>query len=196
MSVFTLSLVLFLIMDPIGSVSAYMKMIGGFSGKKRTVILIREMLFVLLAAVIFSYFGDFFFTFLGISEVTARIASGVILFLVALSILFPTGKYAREKVPVNEEPFLIPLAIPLIAGPAYLATVMLYSHMILSQAVVFQGIFYSWLVCLAVLFFAPQLKRILGENGLMACEKLMGMILILLATQRFLDGVKTFVAAL
>lgn len=192
MTLFSIALVLFLIMDPLGNISSYLSLVEGIDPKRQRVILIREMLIALLAMVIFNYLGEFIFDLLQISEPTVRLSSGVILFLIALKILFPSQSGFRDNLP-KEEPFIIPLAIPLIAGPSLLATIMLYAHMEQSQPVMLMAILFAWLAALVVLMSSRFLYNILRYNGLIACEKLMGMVLVLIAIQRFLDGVEQFV---
>lgn len=193
MTIFSISLVLFLIMDPIGNISSFLNMVKGIPPKKQRLILIREMLIALLVMVIFNYIGEGIYDLLQISDPAVRLSSGVILFLIAVQILFPNLTGIRENLP-EEEPFIIPLAIPLIAGPSVLATIMLYAHMEQSQPVMLLSILCAWVAALLVLFAAKPLYKMMGDNGLMACEKLMGMVLVLLAIQRFLDGVEQYVA--
>ncbi len=192
MSLFPIALVLFLIMDPFGSVASFYKMVGHLPRKRQFAILLREMAIVLILAYLFLFLGDVIFQFLGISETTARLSSGVILFLVALGILFRGSNYIRGKIKEREEPFIIPLAIPLIAGPGFLATVMLYSNIQPDTEILLLAVLIAWISSFLVLALTPELIGFLGVNGLLAVEKLMGMILIFLAVQRFLDGVKHF----
>ncbi len=191
MSLFTISLILFFTMDPVGNVSTFLKVLDKYESRQRHLIILREMLFVLVTMLVFSFFGEFFFAFLQLTETTVRLSSGVILFLIALTIIFPGMSNMRTRLP-QVEPYIIPLAIPLIAGPATLATVMLFAHLQPSQSIMLGAIMIAWLASLAILLFGAQLKKLMGENGLMACEKLMGMILILLAIQRFMDGITSY----
>lgn len=195
MTLFSIALVLFLIMDPIGNVSSYLKLVENHTIRRQRRILIREMFIALFAMIVFNYLGEVIFGLLQISEPTVRLASGLILFLIALQILFPTLNSIRNNLP-KEEPFIIPLAIPLIAGPSVLATIMLFAHMEASQSVMLIAILLAWSLSFIILYFARFLSKVLGVNGLMACERLMGMVLVLLAIQRFLDGVEQFVASL
>ena len=191
MSLLTISLVLFLIMDPIGNVSSFLKMVRGIDPKKQSAIVLREMLIALLVMLLFNFAGEYIFHWLQVSEATVRLSSGVILFLVSVQILFPKLNGIRESVP-EEEPFIIPLAIPLITGPSLLATIMLYARIVESVPVMLFAILIAWSASVAILLSSRLLFRSLGVNGLMACEKLMGMVLVLLAVQRFLDGVSQF----
>lgn len=192
MTLISIVLVLFLIMDPIGNVSSFLSQLSEYKPEKQRILIIREMFFALLAMIIFNYIGEYLFSLLQISEVTVRLSSGIILFLVAIQILFPTVGSLRKNLPEGP-PFIIPLAIPLIAGPSLLATVMLYAHLEPSQSLMLLAILIAWLLALGTLLIGSQLQKLIGDNGLSACERLMGMILVLLAIQRFMEGVQLFI---
>lgn len=191
MSVLSVALVLFLIMDPIGNLSSYLSLTKDLDPKRHRTIVFREMLIALAVMIGFNYLGEFIFGILGISEITVRIASGVILFLIAIKILFTAPDSLRANLP-RGEPFLFPLAIPLLVGPALMATIMLYAHLEPYQSVMLAAIFIAWLTSGLILYFSPTIKKFLGQNGLMACERLIGMVLVLLAIQRFLEGILLF----
>lgn len=192
MTLFTLSFLLFLIMDPFGNVSSYLKLVEKLPRKRQFLVAGREMLIALGFMLLFNFIGEFLFDVLHISETAIRLASGLILFLAALKILFPSIDSPRANLPEGE-PFIIPLAVPFIAGPALLATIMLYTNLEPSQPLMLSAIFLSWLAASAVLFSSSILYRVLGTNGLIAFEKLMGMILVLLAIERFASGVQLFI---
>ncbi|GAB4226932.1 MAG: NAAT family transporter YhgN [Chlamydiales bacterium] len=189
-------LVLFLIIDPIGSVAMCHKMLAPYEAKKRNYILLREMLIALSAMILVYLVGDWLLQFLGISQIAVRISSGMILFIAAIKILFTSMGEYRNLYRTNEEPFIIPLAIPLISGPSLLATVMLFSSIDQMQPFLLMAILAAWALSLIILYLSPLLHRVLGDNGLMACEKVMGMVLILLALQRFLEGVRLLMQSL
>jgi len=192
MSLLTLTVILLLIMDPLGNISSFLKLLRDLPAKRRRLIIIREMLIALAFMIVFNYFGELIFDVLNISEAALTITSGAILFLVAIKILFPATDSLRANLP-SGEPFVTPLAIPLIAGPSLLATIMLFAHLEPSQWVMLGAILISWAIAVTILFTGATLQRILGNNGLMACERLMGMVLILLAIQRLLEGVQHFI---
>lgn len=194
MTLFTLSIILFLIMDPLGNISSFLTLLKDLPKQKRRKIIIREMLIALAAMLLFNFLGEYIFYVLDISETTVKLASGAILFLVAIKILFPSIDSLRANLPEGE-PFITPLAIPLIAGPSLLATIMLFAHLEPSQPTMLAAIFIAWLAAVIVLLLGSRLQRILGENGLMACERLMGMVLVMLAIQRFAEGIQQFVRA-
>lgn len=192
MTLFNVAFMLFLIMDPIGNVSSFLSLVKEIPPKKQLWIIVREMLIALGFMLLFNEIGEYIFNLLHISDTVVRLSSGLILFLVAIKILFPSVDSPRANLPKGE-PFVIPLAIPLIAGPALLATIMLYAHDIPSRPLMFGAILLAWVAASIVLLAAPYLKKMLGDNGLMACERLMGMILVLLAIQRFAEGVQLFI---
>lgn len=192
MSFLNLVVILFLIMDPVGNISSFIDQLKKIPPTKRKRVIVREMLIALAAMVIFNYIGEFIFKILNVSETTVRITIGVILFLIAIKIIFPGIDSLRANLP-KDEPFINPLAIPLIAGPSLLATIMLFAHLEPSQPYMLLAILTAWCAALIILLCGNFLQKILGNNGLMASERLMGMILALLAIQRFLEGIKQFV---
>ncbi len=192
MSLLSLSLILFLIMDPFGNISSYLYMVEGIPPKRKAWIVIREMLIALAFMLVFYFLGEKLFEILDIDDTTVRFTSAVILFLTAIKILFPTTDSLRANLPKGE-PYVVPLAVPLIAGPSLLATIMLFAHLEHSRPYMLEAIFISWFFATLVLLLAPFLKRLLTDNGLMAFERLMGMILVMMAIQRFLEGIKRFI---
>lgn len=189
----TLILTLFFIMDPLGNLSAFLTLVKGLEPSRQRYIVFREMGLALIAMVFFNFLGEFILAQLNVTEITARIASGVLLFLIALKILFFPANSVRANLP-SEEPFLIPLAIPLIAGPALLATIMLYAITEPSIWTMLSSIVIAWAASVVVLLQASSLKKLLGSNGLGAAERLTAMILVLLSLQRILEGAKQFIA--
>jgi multiple antibiotic resistance protein len=191
MTIFALTLVFFLIMDPLGNVQSFISYLEGLKPKRQAFIIMREMLIALVTIIIFDLLGEHLFNLLDIKKSTAYLASGLILFLVAIKILFPRPE-PKEPKKLAGEPFLVPLAIPMIAGPALLATVMLYADTEPSPWATLISVLIAWAVSCIILLFSRTLLKVLGTGGLTACEKLMGMILVLLAIQRILQGVIIF----
>lgn len=192
MSLLYLTLILFLTMDPVGNVSPFLTMVQDIDPKRHKIIVLREMLIALVFMVAFYLLGDFIFNLFHMDDPTLRFTSGVILFLTAIKILFPAADGLRANI-VPGEPYVVPLAIPLIAGPSLLATILLFTNQASSQPIMLQAIFIAWAMALVVLLFADKLRKYLTENGLMAAERLMGMILVMMAIQRFLEGIKSFI---
>jgi multiple antibiotic resistance protein len=154
-------------------------------------IIFREMLIALGIMIGFYFLGDYVLDFLKLSESSVRLASGLILFLIAIKILFPSQTSLRANLPKGE-PFIFPLAVPLIAGPGLMATIMLFSNLESSRPIMLPAIVIAWLASVIILYFSGSIKRLLGNNGLMASERLIGMVLVLLSVQRFLEGILVF----
>lgn len=191
MSLFSIAVVLFLIMDPMGNISSFLSLTKDLEPKKQHRVIVREMLIALAVMIFFNYLGEFIFAILELSETTVRISSGVILFLIAIKILFMAPDSLRANLPKGE-PYVFPIAIPLIAGPGLLATIMLYAHLEPYQSVMIVAILLAWAASAAILYFANPIKKYLGPNGLMAAERLVGMVLVLISIQRFLEGILLF----
>jgi multiple antibiotic resistance protein len=191
MSLLHVTLVLLFIMDPLGNLSSYLSLVKELDPQRRSRVILREMLIALGVMLFFNYLGEYIFHFLDLSETTVRLSSGVILFLIAIKILFPAPDNPRANLPKGE-PFIFPLAIPLIAGPALLATIMLYAHLEPLQSLMIIAILIAWFISMLIFFFAEPIKHLLGTNGLLACERLIGMILVLVAVQRFMEGILLF----
>lgn len=187
----SMALILFLIMDPIGNISPYLSLVGHLNGRDQHRIVLREMGCALLVMLAFNYLGVYLFDFLGFSEITVRVSSGVILFLIAIKILFPSSDSLRAYLPPGE-PKVFPIAVPLIAGPGLMATLLLYGSIDAYQSFMLPSILAAWFAAVLILYFSATIRRTLGSNGLMAAERLIGMILVLIAVQRFLEGVLLF----
>lgn len=190
------SIVLFLIINPVGNVSQLQKIMDGIEPKRRNHVIIRELLIALIFMLGINLIGEFLFNILELSKATLRLASGVILFLVAIKILFPkigAGGSHHEEV-MHGEPFIVPIAIPMVAGPSLLATILLFANLEPLFLVSIISIGVAWSGALFVFLISPYLQRFLGKNGLVALEKLMGMVLMLLAVQRLAEGIQQFYA--
>jgi multiple antibiotic resistance protein len=151
------------------------------------------MLVALFIIVLFSFLGDGLMRFLNVSTETIQMAGGIILFLLCLKMIFPHERDHNDTLPHEIEPFIVPLAVPLVAGPSVLAAVMIYSRQEQSDWIMVGAIFLAWAASLLILISSSFLKKILGWRGIIAMERLMGLILTLIAVQMFLTGVHTFV---
>lgn len=192
MSLLFLVLILFFIMNPLGNVINYLTLMLGIEPERRLWVGFREMLIALFVMLLFYFIGDWLFYLLGFSEVALRLASGFILLLIAIKILFPPVNKPRiETIP--GEPFIFPFAVPMIAGPALLATIMLYSHLEPSKPMMLAAISIAWAATSLLLFFSDSIEKALGPSGLAAAERLMAMILVLLAIQRLTLGIQLFI---
>lgn len=196
MSLFSITLVLFLIMDPFGNIATLLNLLKHVKPKRQLRIIVREMIIALFTMLVFYFLGTLLMDVLNVSTITVHIASGIILFLIAIKILFPSTNSLRvqlqEGLEPGEEPFVVPLAIPLIAGPSLLATIILYNEMESSDLIMLTALIIAWGLSMLILLTGRFWQKALTDNGLIAIERLMGMVLVLIAVQRFLEGIYLF----
>jgi len=192
MTLVSVAVLMFLVMDPLGNIAFFISALAKVPPQRQRWVIVRELLIALAVLVVFLFAGRSFLQLLGISADALTIAGGVILLLIALRMIFPdVEKPLREN--VDGEPFIVPLAIPYVAGPSAMATELLlmnrepdrWSEWLLA-------IFLAWLACSVILFFASGLRRYLTDRGLIAIERLMGMVLVTVAVQMLLTGTSQF----
>ena len=187
------TITIFIVLDPFGNLAVFHTVMSYCPEKDKNRILIREHLIALFVLMIFLFGGQPILSFLGLHQSTLRIAGGIILFLVAIGMVFPTKSVLGGD--TDEEPFIVPLAIPLIAGPSTLILLLIlarqHSGHIGSIAI---ATFIAWLASASILLASPLIMRFLGRKGTRALERLMGMLLVIIAVQMFLDGVSEYTA--
>ncbi|WP_457668221.1 YhgN family NAAT transporter [Thiolapillus sp.] len=187
---------LFLVMDPLGNVPVFNAVLGGFDPARRTAVMARELLLALLILFGFLFAGNAVLSFLGLTQSSLSIAGGILLFIISLRMIFPQSTPLEQKTE-TEEPFLVPLAVPLIAGPSTIAILLLLSSRQPDRLDEWSiALFLAWTGTTLLLISSPLLLRILGPQGSRAMERLMGMILVILATQMLLNGIRDFVLTL
>jgi len=184
---------LFLIMDPLGNAPVFNALLCEHSPRARARIIARELLIALAILTTFLFAGESILGFLGLSQPSLNIAGGVLLFLISLRMLFPAVQ-SREDEQV-EDPFIVPLAMPLVAGPSALAVLILLGSSEPEKMGEWGvALLLAWLLVTVILVLSPYLLRLLGERGMRAMARLMGMLLVLLAVQMLLDGISQYVA--
>ncbi|MFK7916203.1 MAG: MarC family protein [Pseudomonadales bacterium] len=192
----TAAVTLFFIMDPLGNVPVFNAILARFSTRRRALIVARELLLALLILFGFLFAGNDILSFLGISQSSLSIAGGILLFIISLKMIFPKP-LTEEASEVVEDPFLVPLAVPMVAGPSTIAVLLLLSsgqpERMVEWSIALAG---AWGGTTVLLVLSPFLMRWLGNRGSRALERLMGMILVILATQLLLNGVAEFVHSL
>lgn len=197
MEIISAATLLFLVMDPLGNIPIFLSVLEDVEPQRRTRILLRELVLAFLVLVMFLFFGQYVLGFLQLSEHAIRIAGGIILFLIALKMVFPVKRSAHAVEEIQGEPMLVPLAIPMVAGPSAMAVVMLMASNDPSRMLDWLlALFAAWLLTSIILISANGLKRFLGKRGLIAMERLMGMLLIALAVQMLLEGISAYLAGL
>jgi multiple antibiotic resistance protein len=185
---------LFFIMDPLGNIPLFMSVLKRVPVERRRRVLVREILFAYIVLLSGIFLGGTLLRLLALEEESLAMAGGIVLFIVALRMIFP-GEPVAGTDDTGEEPFLVPLAIPLFAGPSALAAVLLLQRTAPGQTVpLLAAVTVAWALSGAILLSSTFFYRVLRERGLMAIERLMGMLLIGIAVQMFMNGLKAFMA--
>ena len=187
MDTFSATLLLLTTMDPLGNVASFVAGLRQVPQEKRVRVIARELLIALFILLVFLFCGRWLLGLLQLKEEALFISGGVVLFLIAIKMIFPPSR--REFDEPSSEPFIVPLATPLVAGPSVLATLLV---LVSSQPELIGrwliALLIAWGITSTVLLFAPAISRILKEKGSLAVERLMGMLLVMVAVQMLLNG--------
>ena len=195
MTVLSAAVLLFFILDPLGNIPVLLSLFRSVPPARQRKVLLRELLIALAVLMLFLWGGQYALELMHLRQESVSIAGGIVLFLIGLRMIFPTGDGVMGEVP-GGEPFIVPLAIPMIAGPSGMAAVMLLG----SQQPDRMGdwmlaLTLAWLATAVILFCATWLKKLLGTRALTALERLMGMVIVALSVQMFLDGIASYLRA-
>ena len=194
MTTISAAILLFLILDPLGNVPVFLSLLKPLAPHRRRLVLLRELLIALAVLFLFLFAGKAILDAMHIKQESVSIAGGIVLFLIGIRMIFPTAEGIVGEVPEGE-PFIVPLAIPMVAGPSGMAAVILMGssdpHRLGDWSL---ALFLAWLATAVILFSATYLYKVLGSRVLTAVERLMGMLLVTLSVQRFLDGIAAYLA--
>ena len=190
MSVASAFLLLVLVIDPLGNIPFFLSALKGVPGPRQLRVMARELLVAYVVMVAFLFIGQPLLGVLGVSDPALTLAGGVVLFLIAIRMVFPpVGGTAEE---VEGEPFIVPLAIPYVAGPSVLATLMLLVKREPERWPEWLGaLTLAWAATAVILLAGSRLRRYLTGRGTIAIERLMGMILVTISVQMFLTGLQS-----
>lgn len=196
-SFFQSFILLLLVTDPFGNVPIFVSAMANVPAERRWRVVVRECAIAFFLLLLFMFFGRHFLSALQLSEAALRIGGGVILFLIALRMVFPQPGGVMGDVESAQEPFIVPLAIPALAGPSALATVLLFSSNSNQEVLVHVAALAAvGLVSLLVLLSADRMQRVLGVRVMSAFERLMGLILTAMAVEMLLAGLRSYVQSL
>ena len=194
MDTFSAAVMLFLIMDPLGNLPVFLSILRHIDPKRRRKVMMRELLFSLAIMMAFLFAGQQILSFLNLRQEAVSIAGGIILFLIAIKMIFPSPG-GVTGLAAGEEPFLVPMAIPMIAGPSILASLLLLANQEPTRMTDWSlALLMAWGASAVILMFYEVFNKLLGERGLTAVERLMGMLLVMIAVQMLLDGVHHYLA--
>jgi MarC family membrane protein len=195
MTTLSAALLLFLILDPLGNIPVFLGLLKPLPAHRRRVVLARELLIALAVLFIFLWGGQYLLELMHLRQESVAIAGGIVLFLIGLKMIFPSAEGMFGEVP-DGEPFIVPMAIPLVAGPSGMAAVMLLAAQEPGRMGDWSlALVLAWGGTAILLFSATYLYKVLGMRVLMAVERLMGMLLVALSVQMLLDGVAAYLRA-
>lgn len=192
MEIVSPAVLLFLIMDPFGNIPLFLSALRHVPNHRWRRVLTRELLIALAVLVLFLFAGKTLLEVMQISESSLRIAGGILLFLIALRMVFPRSGQGGEEEPAGE-PFIVPLAVPLVAGPSAIATVILIGNGDGAKWPMWLlAVFIAWAAAASILLLAGPISKLLGHRGLIAAERLMGMLTVAISVEMTLGGLREF----
>lgn len=178
-------------MDPLGNIPMFLSALKSVPPPRRQRVLVREILLAYVVLLVCVFAGNAALQLLGLEQETISIAGGIVLFLIALRMIFPADGATQDT--LEGEPFLVPLAVPLIAGPSTLAALLLLQRSAPGEtAWLLLALTIAWAASGAILLSSTFFYRVLRERGLIAMERLMGMLLVMIAVQMFMNSLRTF----
>jgi multiple antibiotic resistance protein len=195
MTTLSAALLLFLILDPLGNIPVFLSLLKPLPGNRRRWVLIRELLIALGVLFLFLWAGRYVLEAMHLRQESVSIAGGIVLFLIGIKMIFPSpeGMFGDNE---GAEPFIVPMAIPLIAGPSGMAMVMLLSTQYPDRMGDWSlALTIAWLGTAVILFSATYLYKLLGKAVLVAVERLMGMLLVAISVQMLMDGIASYLKA-
>src|SRR5690349_23315133 len=192
MTVASAALLLFLILDPLGNIPVFLGLLKPLPEARRRVVLGRELLIALGVLMVFLWGGKYALELMHLRQESVSIAGGIVLFLIGVRMIFPPPEGLLGELP-GGEPFIVPMAIPLVAGPSGMAAVMLMGSQDPGRMGAWSlALLIAWAATASILFSATYLYKILGGRVLSALERLMGMVIVALSVQMFLDGIAAY----
>ncbi len=192
MTIASAALLLFLILDPLGNIPVFLSMLRRLSPQRQRIVLARELLIALLVLMAFLWAGKYALEVMHLRQESVAIAGGIVLFLIGIRMIFPPPEGLMGEIP-DGEPFIVPMAIPLVAGPSGMAAVMLMGSNEPDRLGEWSlALLLAWGATAAILFSATYLYKLLGIRALTAIERLMGMLLVAISVQMLLDGLMGF----
>lgn len=195
MSIFQLAMIFFIVTNPIGNSPTIIALIKDHNIKGQQRILFREAMFAMLLAIFFLFLGETFLNCLCIQNYALRMSGGTLLFLVSLKMIFSHSSDEKAD-SQKQDPYIVPIATPLLSGAGLLTVIMLYSQQEGNDLKILLAILIAWVGVTFVLVTAPYMQVFLGKRGLAALEQLMGMLLAMIGIEMIVKGASLFLTAL
>jgi len=188
MTILSAATLLFLILDPLGNIPVFLSLLRRLPPARQRRVLARELMIALLVLMLFLWGGKYALEIVHLRQESVAIAGGIVLFLIGLRMIFPPPDGLMGEIP-DGEPFIVPMAVPLVAGPSGMAAVMLMGSNEPARLGEWSlALLLAWGASAAILFSATYVYRLLGTRALTAIERLMGMLLVAISVQMLLDG--------
>jgi small neutral amino acid transporter SnatA (MarC family) len=192
MTIASAALLLFLILDPLGNIPVFLGLLRSLSPQRQRIVVVRELLIALGVLMVFLWGGRYALELMHLRQESVSIAGGIVLFLIGLRMIFPPPEGLMGDLPEGE-PFIVPLAIPMVAGPSGMAAVMLMGSQEPDRMGAWSlALMIAWAATAAILFSATYLYKYLGGRALTAIERLMGMVIVAISVQMLLDGITAY----
>ena len=194
LSIISTTLLLLVLLDPIGNIPIYIATVERLPPAKRTRVIARECLIAYAILILFVFGGNPLMSWMHLTDEAMGIAGGIILFIIALRLIFrrPEGVFGDT---IDGEPFVFPLAVPLFAGPSAIAFVLLMTSKTPERTLeLLLAVTIASGVSSIILILGTKISRIIGKRGLRALETLLGLLLTAVATQMLLDGIKQYLS--
>ncbi len=193
LSTLSAGVLLFLILDPLGNIPLFLSLLKNVASERRRRVLVRELLIALVVLFAFLFGGGYVLSALQLRAESVSIAGGIVLFLIGVKMIFPPREGGIFGAATGTEPFIVPMAIPGVAGPSAMAALMLMTNSNPGRTADWSiALFCAWLATAVILLSSTYLFRWLGASVLTALERLTGMLLVALSVQMFLDGVVVY----
>jgi len=189
------TVLLVLITDPLGNIPLFISAMRDVPRERRVKLILREVGIAFVILLFFMLVGDRFLRMMSLTDLSLRLGGGIVLFLIALRMIFPHPDGALGNDPrAGGEPFIVPLAIPALAGPSALATVMLLTSQGPGKMLEWVGaLTVTMIVCAVTLVLAERIQQWIGERTVAAFERLMGLVLVAISVEMMLGGIRAFV---
>jgi len=192
MTILSAATLLFLILDPLGNVPVFLSLLRRLPARRQRIVMARELLIALVVLMLFLWAGKYALEVVHLRQESVAIAGGIVLFLIGIRMIFPPPHGLMGETP-DGEPFIVPLAIPLVAGPSGMAAVILMGSNEPERLGEWSlALLLAWGATSAILFSSTYIYRLLGARALTAMERLMGMLLVAISVQMLLDGVSSY----
>jgi len=192
MTILSAATLLFLILDPLGNIPVFLSLLRRLPPRRQRIVMARELIIALVVLMLFLWAGKYALEVVHLRQESVAIAGGIVLFLIGLRMIFPPPQGLMGDLP-DSEPFIVPLAIPLVAGPSGMAAVILMGSNEPDRLGEWSlALLLAWGMSAAILFSATYLYRLLGMRALTAMERLMGMLLVAISVQMLLDGLGSY----